>query len=31
VTAPELKAVPWIEKPGRAEEMIRAVSQLIAA
>jgi DNA-binding response OmpR family regulator len=31
VTAPELKAVPWIEKPGRADEMIRALSELVAA
>jgi DNA-binding response OmpR family regulator len=31
VTAPELEAVRWIEKPGRADEMIRAVSELLAA
>jgi DNA-binding response OmpR family regulator len=31
VKAPELEDVPWIEKPGRAGEMIRAVSEMVAA
>jgi DNA-binding response OmpR family regulator len=31
ITVPELEGVPWIEKPGGVDAMIRAVTEMVAA
>ena len=31
ITVPELDGVPWIEKPGGVDAMIRAVTEMVAA